>query len=189
MLYLLFQPLIALVLSFSSGPELPDRTHVIVWDENRLLLYNDFKSDSGPKGSEAALAVVGMEYSASMSLRKYEVSIVTMFDTRKSWFSKEMFGNEYILKHEQGHFDLAEIHSRRLRKAITESNFRNKDVFNKVSAMYKEANRKLHQDQLRYDRETHHSVKPEEQKLWEEKISSELRSLEKFKDTLIVMKF
>lgn len=189
MLYLLFQPLIVLVLSFSSGPDLPDRSHVIVWDENRLLLYDDFKSDSGPKGSEAALAVVGMEYSAAMNSRKYEVSIVTMFDTRKSWFSQEMLGNEYILKHEQGHFDLAEIHARRLRKAIAEYNFRNKDVFDKVSAMYKEANRKLHRDQLRYDMETNHSVKPGEQKKWEQKISSELKLLEKYKDTLIVMKF
>lgn len=189
MLYLLFQPLILLVLSWSSGPEIPDRSHVIVWDESRLLAYEDFKSDNGPRGTEAALAVVGIEYSASMTSKKYEVSIVTMFDTRKSWFSRDMFGNNNILKHEQGHFDLAEIHARKLRKSISESNFRNKDVFDRVSVMYKDANRKLHLDQLRYDRETHHSVNSDEQKEWDEKIAYELKSLEKYKDTLIVIRF
>ncbi|MGI8893024.1 MAG: DUF922 domain-containing protein [Bacteroidia bacterium] len=189
MLYLLFQPLIALFLTFNSGPDLPDRTHLIVWDQSRTLLFDDFKSAGGPKGKEAALAVVGMEYSASMTSKLYQVSIVTMFDTQKSWFSKEEIGNDFVLKHEQGHFDIAEIHARRLRKTIALSKFNNKNVFDKVSAMYKEANKKLHQDQQLYDKETDHSIKFENQLTWNEKILLELLSLEEYKDTLMIVKF
>jgi hypothetical protein len=189
MLYLLFQPLVALLLTFHTGPDLPDRAHVIVWDQSRLLMFDDFQSVAGPKGKESALAVVGIEYSASMTSKLYQVSIVTMFDTQKSWFSEEELGNDYILKHEQGHFDLAEIHARRLRKAISESNFSNKNVFDKVSDMYKEANRKLHLEQLLYDKQTNHSIKSETQTKWDAKIAADLKSLEKFKDTLIVVKF
>ena len=188
MLYVLFQPLIALLFSFSFGPDLPDRTHLIVWDKSRLLVYDDFKS-LHPKGKEAALAVVGMEYSASMTSRHYKVSIVTMFDTRKSWFSKDELGNEYVLKHEQGHFDLAEIHARKLRKAISESNFNSKNIFDKVSSMYKEANKKLHADQQLYDKETSHSIDSTKQELWNTKIYTELLQLEEYTDTLIVVNF
>ena len=190
MLYILFQSLLSFVLAFLGGPgSEPDRSHLIVWEESRMLLFDDFKYQGGPKGTEAALAVVGIEYSASMTSTKYQVFIVTMFDTQKSWFSKEEWGNNYVLKHEQGHFDLAEIHARRLRKAIDETSFNKKNIFDKVSLMYKNANKKLHIEQQLYDKETSHSIDTSRQEYWNKKISDELLLLEKYKDTLIVVSF
>ena len=80
-----------------------------------------------------------------------------------------------ILKHEQLHFDIAEVFARKLREKIKNHNkeFFDLESYNKeIDLIYQ----RYFLYQERYDRETKHSLNIDKQNEWEEKINLNLLS-------------
>ena len=82
-----------------------------------------------------------------------------------------MHRTEYILSHEQGHFDIAEIFARKLHKSLSEYNFNKKTFQQDLKAIYENLMQEKEAMQEQYDRETNHSINKSAQAAWLSKIN------------------
>jgi predicted secreted Zn-dependent protease len=150
---------------------------LIDWTSDKKLTWSDFKGTPDAGSTNAALTSSSITIEFGYSNRGMNYGIKCRFNTASSW---GRIKNEHILAHEQGHFDLAELHARKLNKALKEYVFNSKTVSKDVNAIYDAIMKEHHQVQQEYDEATDHSRKVTAQKEWEEKIAAELKSLEKF---------
>ena len=93
------------------------------------------------------------------------------FQKPRSWGRSK---TDYILNHEQGHFDIAEIFARKLNKKMSEYQFNKTTYKNDLKNIYDgiTTEKEVFQDQ--YDKETDHSRKKEQQAEWLKKIEKML---------------
>jgi hypothetical protein len=115
---------------------------------------------------------------------KFDYTVVAAFRPKDSWVKLAMLrtpaDNTHALKHEQTHFDLAEVHARRIRRYYAEltapCRVSNSDLADAAHRM--ERDQKAAQDQ--YDEETDHGRNAPQQARWEKTVASDLASLSKF---------
>lgn len=164
-----------LVISLSSFIRFEREKGYIYWNE-RKLTWDDFKGSAPSSSPYVALTHSAIVLNFSGEDNTVSFSVESAFYPKLSWKKKNV--TDYILKHEQDHFDITEIYSRILRKEIQAMKFKKyetigtevQQVFNKNSA----ACEKL---QDKYDKETDHSKKEAEQYLWDTRIATMLDSL------------
>ena len=105
----------------------------ILWQENKKLKIEDFKAENkdtikvNQQQFLGAISAIRIEYS-SFQRNKNSVpdfSIKTYFDPNESWM---FLKNDYVLQHEQIHFDLTELYARKMRKSV--ESLRQKNVTN-----------------------------------------------------------
>lgn len=144
----------------------------IKWQEDRKLTWDDFKAAPLKIGSTAAMTTTHLGFSYNITNGKITYKIECRFEKNKSW---GLVKNEWVLKHEQGHFDVAEIFARKLNKSISEYRF-NKNSFQKdLDAIYKSVVAEKEKFQQQYDDETDYSRIKAKQEEWLKKIESELK--------------
>src|SRR5258708_674655 len=87
----------------------------IDWQSSRQLTWNDYKGRPDPNAEAAASTTtyLGIEY--KMEDKSFSWKIQCRFSLTKSWGRTK---TDLILKHEQGHFDIAEIFARKLHKRM-----------------------------------------------------------------------
>lgn len=162
----LFFSLIFPLLLFSQKED--DFIH---WSENRKLSWDDFKAPPVRSGSTAALTATHLGFSYNMVNGKITFTIECRFDKNKSW---GLVKNDWILQHEQGHFDIAEIFARRLHKSITGYTF-NRNSFQKdLDGLYSRIVEEKEKYQQQYDDETDYSRNKTKQEEWLKKIAAGL---------------
>lgn len=151
----------------------------IKWEENRKLTWEDFKAAPLKIGNTAAMTTthLGFSYSIKNGIITYKVEC--RFEKNKSW---GLIKNDWVLKHEQGHFDIAEIFARNLNKSINEYQL-NKSSFQKdLDAIYKSVVAEKEKFQQQYDDETDYSRNKTKQEEWFKKIESELKQNKSWAD-------
>jgi hypothetical protein len=163
---------------------------LIPWKSDRKLTWADFKSKKQEFGT-------GMDaYTAYMLTLTPEnngktdsitVHVECSFDKNKSAVRKGKLSDE-LLKHEQGHFDLAEVYARLLRKKLSATKTSLQNAQSTLNDLYKSAFSELEAEQAKYDRETDHSRVADKQELWNKKIEDRLTELEKFSGTVVKVK-
>lgn len=79
---------------------------------------------------------------------------------------------DYILAHEQGHFDITEIFARRLNEALQNYQFNKKTFKKDIGQIYQSIVSEKEEYQKIYDSETDHSRNRKVQYDWLEKIDS-----------------
>jgi hypothetical protein len=126
-----------------------------------------------------ALSFIHMKY-----VHPYKV--VTVFDTEYSWILKELLDDSIqvvrILNHEQKHFDIAELYTRKARNEIQKIvNNKNNSAF--LSNILYKIDSELFNYQQKYDFETNNGLNSKNQSYWNKKIEKELKILERFKST------
>ncbi|GGG30410.1 hypothetical protein GCM10011344_34190 [Dokdonia pacifica] len=160
---------IALVIlcSFTVAPER------IAWQPNKTLSWADFKGSPNGDGSFVASTSSGMSQSYVIDgkgmLDKNETYVVAHFYPEYSWY-REKDTTARLLKHEQTHFDITEIHARLLNTRIQSYNFTSNSK-SEVKALYEEVEKQRRAMQRTFDEETNHSINREVEKKWEEKIA------------------
>ena len=118
-----------------------------------LITYADFQSS--PDKADTAAANISVTILLGYSNTKtgaLKFRVVAVMDRDQSWMKKE-FRNDHILKHEQGHFDIAEIYAKKLDAALKKKHYTSKDVAT-LNALYDDYLAEMNELQLRYDRET-----------------------------------
>lgn len=146
----------------------------IVWNDNRTLVWDDFKAIPQKKGDIAALTATHLGFSYQFENGKISYKIECRFEKNKSW---GLVKNDWILKHEQGHFDIAEIFARKLYKAISEYKF-DKITFQKdLETIYQNLVEEKEKFQQVYDVETDYSRYKTSQENWLVKIETALVQL------------
>jgi hypothetical protein len=169
--------LLVLFTSLLSVP--PPDDNLVDWSISRKLSWADFKSKPDAGSSDAALtsSTINVEFGYDKNGLKH--SITCRFNKLKSWARVK---NNYILNHEQGHFDLAEGYARELHKELQEYTFNKQTVNDDLNKIYNRVMQKHLEEQNLYDRQTDHSLDTARQSVWNGKIKSMLAELEAFKE-------
>ena len=150
---------------------LPDDDH-IKWQADRRLTWDDFKAPPQKLGNTAAMTTTHLGFSYSVTNGKVTYKIDCRFEKNKSW---GLVKNDWILRHEQGHFDIAELFARRLNKLINEYQFNRSSFQKDLDVIYKSVVDEKEIYQQQYDNETDYSRNKTNQEEWLKKIESELK--------------
>ncbi|MBN8675625.1 MAG: DUF922 domain-containing protein [Chitinophagales bacterium] len=161
-------PVIALFLS-SAGFAQDSNEETIEWSASRKLNWTDYKAKPNPASDAAATTTtyVGIEYKISND--NFSYFIHCRFSKDRSW---GLHKTDYILSHEQGHFDIAEIFARKLHKAMSNYVFNKKSFQKDLKKIYDSIMQERESTQNLYDKETNHSINKEKQAQWLKKIES-----------------
>lgn len=149
----------------------------IPYDANRPLVWEDFKQRAANKSLFKAYSYTGIRYVVDAPDGKHvEIETLPYFVPDKSWVNKD-FKNEYLLNHEQRHFDLTAIHAQildsLLRPYETEvSRFMDDNLIKGVEQIFDDVYAQLEEAQAQYDKETEHSIQRDKQEEWDAKIDS-----------------
>ena len=148
----------------------------IEWSMDRKLTWKDYLASPDIRSDAAATTstALGIEY--NMKNNSVSHKIVCRFSKNKSW---GRYKTDYILAHEQCHFDITELFARRLNKAMMEYQFNSTSYKNDLNKMYEDIVKEKQDFQLLYDKETDHSKIKEKQQEWQKKIE---KLLDEYKD-------
>jgi hypothetical protein len=150
---------------------------LIEWSPSRKLSWQDFKAAPDGASSNAALTSSSINVEFGYDDNELNFTIKCRFDKSKSWVRVRNAG---ILAHEQGHFDIAEIHARKLNKALKAYRFNPKTVSEDVNTIYDSIMSEHHQAQNEYDRDTDFSRNKEQQAVWLKRVAENLQQLRSF---------
>jgi len=171
--------LVFLVITIGNLPE-----KQLVWNDTYRLSWSDFQGE--PQDHIDAVAITASGLSSSFSARTsptrlvgYKATITAHFYPEKSWFKPGKV-NEIVLAHEQLHFDITELHARKLRENIAQYTF-TLDIKSEMNLLVDKANKDLEIMQKLYDTESNFSMEVEPQKKWQVYIKNELQKLEGYK--------
>lgn len=157
----------------------------IIWQEEQKLVWDNFKSPVNRKNNPdvAAYTNCGWEYSVVKSTNPKSpvaIEIRAIFTEDKSWKDVKKI-NDYILLHEQKHFDIAELFARKLRKAVAEKIKTSGDYDKLFKTIYNGISNDYKNFQISYDRDTRHGMNKEKQAEYNAAISEELDNLKSYK--------
>lgn len=157
----------------------------IIWQEGQKLVWDNFKSQVNRKNNSdvAAYTHCGWEYSVVKSTNPktpVKIQVVAIFNEDRSWKDPKKM-NDYILLHEQKHFDIAELFTRKLRKEIEEKIKTSGDYDKKFKAVYQKLSTDYKNFQMSYDKNTEHGMNKEKQAEYNAVISEELDQLKSYK--------
>jgi hypothetical protein len=158
------------------------KNDTIIWKQDSLLHKEDFKAkgkNSGPLG----YANTGIFMYAGESGGELLFNIEALFIKSKSYITQY---SEYVLKHEQIHFDICELYARKLRQKFTETNFAKvKNLDAETTKMYTKISAELFKEEEKYDRDTEHGLNSAKQKLWDADVKARLLALEEYSKSAI----
>lgn len=159
----------------------------IKWHAQRKLMREDFKASPLNRPFEAATntSLYYGWYGSPIS-GKVTVTVKSVFHCYSSYF-KNTLNPAQTLAHEQGHFDITEIHARKLTKAIQEQVKSMKDLEQQHEQIFTKIRKEWEKTQDQYDYEVYNDIT--NQKIWFEKIQSELDSLSAWSSKEVVMPF
>jgi len=145
------------------------------WHEHNKLSWDDFRGDVAASNDESAAATycaIGFKTNTTAPGNK-EIIVYNTFYTNKSWVRSDAKISS-ILEHEQGHFDLCEIYTRKLRDRMSKFDCNAPNVMQSLMSVYTAINNEYETRQQAYEQETIHGTNIEQQKRWGEMIAREL---------------
>lgn len=170
---LVFVCLLSLAFATPANNKIDFSQHTIQWHEDDKLTWNDFTGSYRLKGRISALTASAIEYSYECINNQLDVKVKAIFIPEESWMKPDAV-NDYILNHEQLHFDITEIYARKMRKIIQEE-IKTCDDLYKVEAISEYIIKHWKEEQSAYDAHTNHSLNENQQLVWNEKIAKNLR--------------
>ncbi len=154
-------------------------SNFIDWSETRKLTWEDFQGPVETTTGKAALTHSSIHAQFGYNQDGLQFTIKCQFDKNKSW---GRIKNDYILAHEQKHFDLTEVFARKLNKELKEYKFNNATVGDDINRIYQGMVNELTYTQQQYDKETDHSRNPPVQLEWNNRIDSLLKVTAPYKN-------
>jgi hypothetical protein len=147
------------------------------WKEHSRLTWADFRGPAMNHGEEdetAAVTHCGMGFKTSPGADgKPVITVFNKFYTNKSWVRSDA-KIPSILEHEQGHFDLCEIYTRKLRESLEGFDLDKPNAKQQMYDIYYRINSEYEARQQQYEDETTHGVNEPIQKRWTANINNEL---------------
>ena len=156
------------------------RKDTIVWKKDSLLSKADFKGHPKEKNELGATACFVFIY-PSESGGNLNFHVEAVFIKSKSYLVKN---SEAVLKHEQLHFDIAELYARKLRKQISETDFKKvRNIVDVVRKMYDKTANDFKKEENKLDKDTQHGMNSARQQVWVDDIANRLTELDQFSST------
>ena len=173
---LLIFPLLVLTIAATGQGKSEE---LIRWNENQKLTWADYKGKPKENSDAAASTATYLGFEFNVGKDGFNYKITCTFSKTKSW---GLHKTDYILTHEQGHFDIAEIFARKLNKMMRGYKFDKNSFKEDLRTIYESIALEKDTFQNQYDEETNHSIKREKQAEWLTKISNQLKELADFSD-------
>ncbi len=156
----------------------------IAWSDEVKLTWEDFKGRPDRSSPFVAMTNSGIVFSYQLTSDNGNLSLTTeveaQFHPQMSWHKPEKV-NDHVLQHEQGHFNITEIHARKLKKAFA-GYMVTKNYEKELTAVFTRIKGERQAMQDRYDKETNHSQIKEKEAEWQTLINNELKELEQWKN-------
>ncbi|MDO8999956.1 MAG: DUF922 domain-containing protein [Bacteroidota bacterium] len=176
-----------LIVLSSFNPSVNEK--IITWNENRPLSWDDFKGKPERRFAAASTSYDIVKEVKKINSETASVKIEAVFFCESSWKKKQWVNNS-VLKHEQKHFDIVELFSRKLRKLILDNSYSSiTNLESETDSLYKIIDIKMDVYQDLYDDETDGSMNGEKQREWETKITKEIKALDSYKETVLKISF
>jgi hypothetical protein len=173
--------------SFIQKEKQDDESLRIYWKADQKLVWEDFQGKPVSSDPNKAYTFYQTTMGSNFVGNDVQMIIKVYFEKNKSWVKQDS-KTDKLLKHEQLHFDIGELYTRKLRKKIKDSKFTLKNLSSECSKLFKEVEQKGHDAQKQYDAETKHSTIESAQTEWEKKIEKELKSMDAYVDDVVVVK-
>lgn len=172
------------------------QTSVIKWSAGRKLTWKDFSrlSDSALPGNNDAVTHTYYAHTILVKNNRHRktanIHLYTGF-SRNSAVKYAIFAlpedrQDYLLNHEQKHFDLAEVFRRAMMQDISSKKF-TRNYKEEIKAIVAKRQQAFNKEQLLYDRETEHGMNKAAQVLWNNAIAQQLTNSKKFAGTNITI--
>jgi len=169
--------ILILLLFMAFKPEANNETR-IYWNHNSLLSWSDFQGKPEEGSDFSSITDWGISFQYTIIENEFNADVKCYFNKNGSWTKTNSL---YVLRHEQCHFDLAEVYARKLRQELEGYSFRHNASEQELDAIYKRVAGECTAEENRYDAETKHSLDTQKQKEWEASVSAQLKSLDNYK--------
>jgi hypothetical protein len=168
-----------LFLSFLGFVQAQSENSKILWKMETRLTWEDFQGVPLEKTLFHANTNTGLSYSwglkgTSQSM-ELDYHVETFFYPELSWVQADS-KNDHLLKHEQLHFDISELHARKLRKLLAnvDASKLNKDSREDLNKLYEKIIKERSAMQTAFDKESVHSINVEAELRWQQFVKQEL---------------
>lgn len=154
----------------------------IAWDAGRPLTWKDFRGTPPPEpGDEGARTAYSFFYGARCTGKRFEFRVLAAVLPRRSWVTPNVLKNPALnarsLRHEQTHFNLSEVHARRMRKYFAELEQPCNNDEAQLNALAQRFVRAEATAQASYDQETNYGRTAAKQADWEKETLRQIESL------------
>jgi hypothetical protein len=147
----------------------------IIWSNNYRLKWSDFA------GSVDASSNWMAGCAASIYVKGFRDNGLPNFSVSNSFIRGDAWTKDttslIMLRHEQLHFDIAEVYARKIRKAVDSLRRKNVKTVEAYSMEIQKLLRMRNETDNLYDEQTAHGVNGNAQSNWSQKILKELESL------------
>ncbi len=155
-------------------------TEIIYWTEDYKLTWEDF--EGSPRFEYQTISAItssGIVHYKGCNDGQIIYKIQAYFEKNESWVKNEARTDHHLI-HEQIHFDITELHARKLRKALADRSFKcgEEEAFEEFVSNFIN---NWQNDQQAYDILTYHSMDKKAQKEWYYKVAMELSLLDNYK--------
>ncbi|WP_248723285.1 hypothetical protein [Seonamhaeicola sp. ML3] len=166
----------------SNSPTYLNAQSIIKWSKETKLDWSDFKAPPNTDIIEYAQTSYKIEIVPSdvlvdqnNNIQNYQsLSVVANFYPNHSWVFKK---DNYLLKHEQLHFDIAGLYALKMTVEFDKLK-RNKIAdFDSYMDIYKKLWAECRNIQKRYDKETNHGLLADINNKWIEEITTQINNI------------
>jgi len=182
-LFILFFCITSLPIHAQSQDEL-------IWHEGERLRWSDFSGEADTASRFSANTSFNIQCFHNIKCEngsmKVTMRIIAVFFHSKSWVQKNQ-ENSDLLKHEQTHFDIAEIAARNLRKKIFESHFSKSKLDANIKSLVDITFHDVMEMQNKYDKESEHYMNKEGQAQWNEYVEKELKNMSPYSSDTVTI--
>jgi hypothetical protein len=150
----------------------------INWRPSYKLTSQDFRARPDETSESGALSDCSIAYSFVYKDDVLSFKYASFFTRSKSWLKFK--DDTTLLNHEQGHFDINELFTRKLKKAFKAYSFNRATVTKDLEAIFEKIWEEEKAYNELYDKETAHSRNRAKQMEWYKTIAAELEKLSAF---------
>ncbi len=159
----------------------------LAWSKDRKLTWDDFRgpipADADHITAAATYCGIGFETnSVSSRSDNLRVRVYNTFYTNHSWGRPEEM-NDNVLAHEQGHYDLCELYTRKQRQRLATVKVDAANLKPVLRTVYGKVQEEYKARQAAYEDDTQHGVDLAQQKRWQKIIERELAATEQWGST------
>jgi Bacterial protein of unknown function (DUF922) len=149
------------------------------WSAARRLRWSDFRGQPPGRGDEGAKTGYALFYAWKCRGEAFDFRVIAAFRPRQSWVKavivKDSSQSRSALGHEQTHFDLTEVHARRMRQYFTALPHACRKTDQELTALARRLLQEEKAEQQRYDTETGHGLRAAPQAAWSREVTRRLR--------------
>ncbi|MBG8551985.1 DUF922 domain-containing protein [Hymenobacter guriensis] len=149
----------------------------LAWSASRPLSWADFQAQPGAPSNIAALTSANISVNVGCTDFKFNAAVKAVFTPSESWVREPGKAKPELLRHEQAHFDLTEVHARQMRQKLALMQFDCDKLQPALNNYTKVAFMIWQRDMSRYDQETNHGLNAERQQQWEAAVKQRLEKL------------